>query len=160
MSAKDTLKKIADALGVSPNEKANTEPIVEAAVEQKEAPAVEKKEEPNSVKEIKETKTVEKEVETPKTEVDADKTTEIAKEEVENKEEVKEPVINKPSELDLLKDQVNELKKLIAENKVPEVEEEPKGLVHNPEAGVSKRGQRIGNKGGDITSRVYKYINR
>ena len=174
MNAKDTLKKIADALNITSKE--------DVKVETAEAPVVETVETPvEDVKPVEETpvvETVEDVKETPETDLKEDvikedikvkddpevksEAIQNAEKAVEKAEEMKDEIKKEePSELDLLKTQLNELKDIIKQqSEVPSIDEEPKGLIHNPEGNVSKKTTKIGNKGGDIVSRVYQYINR
>tara|TARA_R110001606_G_scaffold377441_1_gene536512 strand:- start:68 stop:595 length:528 start_codon:yes stop_codon:yes gene_type:complete len=175
MNAKDTLKKIADALNITSKEDAKVETAVETpVVETVEAPI-------EDVKQVEETpvvETVEDVKETPETDlkedaikedIEAKDAPEVKSEAIQNAEkavgkaeEMKDEIKKEePSELDLLKLQLNELKDIIKQqSEVPSIDEEPKGLIHNPEGNVSKKTTKIGNKGGDIVSRVYQYINR
>lgn len=148
-SAKETLKKLAEALGVVANEEEKVEEVVaeEATVE-----------EPKAEEVVEETA----ETEEPKAEEVAEEVTEEA--------EVKEEPVEEPAEDSRMKEmenQLSELKELLAkalaednkEEAVPEIpKEEPKGINHSPEKEVRTQGKGIGNKGNSIQSRVWKYI--
>lgn len=154
LNAKETLKKIADALNVVSNDEPKVKEVIETpeTVEAQETPEVTKEvvETPEATKETAE---VAKEVEEPKEEPKA-----------EEKEEVK---VN-DSRVKELEAQIESLKDIISKSleqeevkqQAPEVPtEEPKGLTHSPEKPVRKKANGIGSKGGDIKSRVFKYIN-
>ncbi len=164
MNAKETLKKIADALNITSStpEKQEAAPIVEAVepVEAVEAPVVNEKA-VESV-EVADTKTedvpaIEPEAIAPI--VDKDENLEI-----EVVEDISEKVDN--ARVKELETQLEDLKKIL-ENALSEPKEEIKpeqpkadeGLTHSPEKTVSKKAAGIGNKGGDVMSRVFKYIN-
>lgn len=154
LNAKETLKKIADALNVVSND----EPKVEEVVETPEA--VEAQETPEVTEEV---------VETPKaTEETAEVTEKVEEPKEEPKAEEKEEVKADDSRVKELEAQIESLKDIIAKSleqeevkqEAPEVPtEEPKGLTHSPEKPVRKKANGIGSKGGDIKSRVFKYIN-
>ena len=181
MNAKDTLKKIADALNITSKEDAKVEPAVEApVVETVEAPVEDVKPVEETVENVEETKIENEETiktdENTETDLEKDVVEDVkedapevkseaiqnAEKAVEKAEEMKDEIKKEePSEIDLLKSQLNELKDIIKQqSEVPVIDEEPKGLIHNPEGNVSKKTTKIGNKGGDVISRVYQYINR
>lgn len=148
MNAKETLKKIAEALNIVGGEETIAN-VVEKTEEVK----------PQEVAEA-----VETEVEaTP--EVVTEVTEEVVEAVVEKTEEVKEDP--KASRVEELEGQLNDLKKLLKDAmnqpepvEVPEIKQEaPKGLTHSPEKEVKKKMDGIGQKGDSIQSRVYKYIN-
>ena len=154
MNAKETIKKIADALNITSDE-------------QKETPAVE---------ETVETPVEETTVEAPEaTETTPEVVEEVKEEKVEEKapeavtEAVEEPTPDTNTdnaELDAMKAQIEELKGLLRaavvedskEEKIETVEEDVQPLTHNPEANTAKKHKKIGGHGGDIMSRVYKYM--
>ena len=165
-SAKETLDKIAQAIGI-----ATATPEVETAeetVETVETPEVAETEE-----------TVTETVET--TEEATEETTEEVKEEaVEAAPETETVESNDEPEAiaeDKSKDRVKELEAQIADLKkiledsinsetedaidAPEVPvKEEEGLTHSPEAPVAVKQRKIGDKGGSIMSNVFKYINQ
>ena len=156
MNAKETLKKIAEALNI-----AGGEPIEEVKTEVKaevEAETVETKAEVEEiVTEVAEEVKAEAEVvEEPTKEAEAVvEVTEVVQEPTESDKRVAE-----------LENQLNDLKKLLkdamATPEVPEMEikqEDPKGLTHSPEKTIRPQHTKIGNKGKDTLSRVFKYIN-
>jgi len=157
MNAKETLKKIAEALNIVGGEaEVNTEaPVVETVEEVKEevateAPAVEAVEE-EAKEEVKE-ETVE--------------ATEPV-EETEAKEVVEEVPSPENERVRELESQLADLKKILesamtepTKEEVPEVkQQEPKGLTHSPEKEVKIKSKGIGSKGMSIQERVYKYMN-
>jgi len=158
-SAKETLDKIAQAIGIATADKVET---VEETVETPEVEATEEVVETND----KTTEEVTEEVaETEENKEVADEVveTEEVTEEVEKTDEAPDD-----SRVKELESQINELKKIIqdslsneTEEKVetPEIPVDDKGLTHSPEAEVKTRGKKLGNKGGDILSNVFKYIN-
>jgi len=173
MNAKDTLKKIADALNIvtAPKEKveeAQVEetPVVEAPVE--EAPAVEEKagqatEEKSEVEDAPADEPAKDEAPVAEsTEVVEDEKQDDTPEVVESKDEVIDPARVKE-----LESQLESLKEILKnamsqpEEKSPELpKKEEEGLTHSPEKEVaSKKAKGIGNKGNDIMDRVFKYMN-
>lgn len=165
-SAKETLDKIAQAIGIATADKVET---VEETVETPEIEATEEVVETtdNTTEEVTEEVT-----ETENTEEVAEEVveTEEATEEVEETPKEVEKTDEAPddSRVKELESQINELKKIIqdslsneTEDKVetPEIPVDDKGLTHSPEAEVKTKGKRLGNKGGDILSNVFKYIN-
>lgn len=153
MNAKETLKKLAETLGVIGEETVET-PVEETTEEVVEEVAEAKAEE--TVEETApETEEVKEEVEEPAQEEAP---------EVEEKQE-EEKVDPRIAEME---EQINSLKDLLKkaleseeeEVKAPEIPaQEPKGLTHSPEAEVRPRANGIQNKGETIQSRVWKYIN-
>ena len=152
LNAKDTLRKIADALNIAaePTEQPTPQP---EAVE----PTKELIEEPTAevVEEVKEV------TEEPKAE-----SQEVT--EVEPKEEVQEAPAQEPKNerVEALEKQLEDLKSILADAmKQPEPtevevpKEEPKGLTHSPEKQVKKTANGVGKKGASIQERVFKYIN-
>ena len=161
LNAKETLKKIADALNVVSNDESKVEEVIETpeTVEAQETPEVAKEvvETPEATEGTTEVKEEVKET----AEVVAE-TTEETK--VEEKDEVKAD----DSRVKELEAQIESLKDIISKSleqeevkqQAPEVPtEEPKGLTHSPEKPVRTKANGIGSKGGDIKSRVFKYIN-
>ena len=159
LNAKETLKKIADALNVVSNEEPKAEEVVETSdvIEAQDAPEV-----------------VEEVVKTPEaTEGTAEVKEEVVEEKSEEpkeepKAEEKEEVKADDSRVKELESQIESLKDIIAKSleqeevkqEAPELPtEEPKGLTHSPEKPVRTKANGIGSKGGDIKSRVWKYIN-
>lgn len=144
MNAKETLKKIAEALnivGESEIEKVeDSVEKVEAPVETVEAPV---EAELETVEEVKEAVS------------GVVNTTENSIKEAQDKRVIE------------LEGQLNDLKQLLkdsmAQPEVPEIPEvqkkSPKGLTHSPEKEVKKTASGIGKKGETIQSRVFKYIN-
>ena len=165
-SAKETLDKIAQAIGI-----ATATPeveTVEETVETIETPEVAETEE-----------TVTETVET--TEEATEETTEEVKEEaaeaapetetVESNDEP-EPIAEDKSNdrVKELEAQISDLKKILEDSinsetedavEAPEVPtKEEEGLTHSPEAPVAVKQRKIGDKGGSIMSNVFKYINQ
>jgi cell pole-organizing protein PopZ len=158
-SAKETLDKIAQAIGIATADKVET---VEETVETPEVEATEEVVETNdnTTEEVTEEVT---ETEENKEVADEVVETEEVTEEVDKTDEAPDD-----SRVKELESQINELKKIIqdslsneTEEKVetPEIPVDDKGLTHSPEAEVKTRGRKLGNKGGDILSNVFKYIN-
>ena len=158
LNAKETLKKIADALNV-------------AVEEPKVAETVEITETTEEVKEQEVTEATEVVAETETTEEPNEEVKEPIQEakQVEVKEDVKEEFEPQNDRLRELEAQIESLKDILAnsfvkesesKNEAPEIPaEEPKGLTHSPEKTVAPKANGIGKKGGDIKSRVWKYIN-
>jgi len=152
LNAKDTLKKIADALNIAaePTEQPIQQPeAVEPTNELIEEPTAEVVEE---VKEVTEEPKAEPQEET----------------EAEPKEEVQEQPKEEPKNerVEALEKQLEDLKSILADAmKQPEPtevevpQEEPKGLTHSPEKEVKKTANGVGKKGASIQERVFKYIN-
>lgn len=150
-TAQEILENIANALGVKPEEKEQTQETV-----------VEEKEEPKTEEVVEEQQEVEEEVEVESKE---EETEEVS----ENEEEtISESENNRIKELEST---IDSLKEMLAqgllnekkEEKVQEVKpvEEPvKPLTHSPEASIERKNTKIGDKGDNIMSRVYKYMNR
>lgn len=147
MNAKETLKKLAEALNIATDQK-EFEATVETVEEAKADP-------------------VEVAAEQPATEAQPEKI-EAPVAEVEEAEE--DPRVSE------LEGQIKELQEILknALSSEPEVDpeppmvempmvempsEEPKGLTHSPEKEVRQKGTKIGDKGGDMMSRVFQYIN-
>jgi cell pole-organizing protein PopZ len=158
-SAKETLDKIAQAIGIATADK------VEAVEETVETPEVEATEEVVETADNTTEEVTEEVAETEENKEVADEVveTEEVTEEVEKTDEAPDD-----SRVKELESQINELKKIIqdslsneTEEKVetPEIPVDDKGLTHSPEAEVKTRGKKLGNKGGDILSNVFKYIN-
>lgn len=155
MNAKETLKKIAEALNILDEQ---------PAVEQVEQPVAEKQpvEQPVEEKSAVEAPVAENPV------VEAP---------VEEKSAVEAPVepvaqeepglAAENNEVELLKKQLDDMKEILKnalaqpdEPVVPEIpKKEPEGLTHSPEAQVRQKAKGIGKKGDDIMSRVFKYMN-
>ena len=165
-SAKETLDKIAQAIGI-----ATATPeveTVEETVETIETPEVAETEE-----------TVEETVET--TEEATEETTEEVKEEateaapeaeaVESNDEPEAIAEDKSNDrVKELEAQIADLKKILEDSINSETEDaieapelptkEEEGLTHSPEAPVAVKQRKIGDKGGSIMSNVFKYINQ
>jgi len=146
LNAKDTLKKIADALNIAAEPTPQPEPV-EPTKELIEEPTAE------AVEEVKQ--------EEPKAEPQ-----EVT--EAEPKEEVQEQPKEEPKNerVEALEKQLEDLKSILADAmKQPEPvevevpKEEPKGLTHSPEKQVKKTANGVGKKGASIQERVFKYIN-
>ena len=152
LNARDTLKKIADALNIvaEPTEQPTQQPeAVEPTKELIEEPTAEVVEE---VKEVKEEPKAEPQEVT----------------EAEPTEEVQEAPAQEPKSerVEALEKQLEDLKSILADAmKQPEPtevevpQEEPKGLTHSPEKEVKKTANGVGKKGTSIQERVFKYIN-
>ena len=165
-SAKETLDKIAQAIGI-----ATATPeveTVEETVETVETPEVAETEE-----------TVTETVET--TEEATEETTEEVKEEateatpeaetVESNDEPEAIAEDKSNDrVKELEAQIADLKKILEDSINSETEDaieapelptkEEEGLTHSPEAPVAVKQRKIGDKGGSIMSNVFKYINQ
>ena len=172
MNAKETIKKIADALNITADASQETAPVADEAKE--ETPTVEttetKVEEkaPEAKEEVKE---VPAEAKGELIIDDADKaetTTEVAEtkaeeviEESKEADKAEEPVAD-PKIAELEK-QLAEMQKLLdaaVKEEAPEViEPEVKPLTHSPETVATKEMKKIGGHGGSVLDRVYKYIN-
>ena len=151
MNAKETIQKIADALNIG-----------DAA--EKEVKVEDTKTEDVKVEDTKVEATEEK-VEDAKVE-----TTEDAKpEEVDAAEDVKEDAKEEDSRIKDLQKQVEDLSKLLEvavskdadtkEEIVPEIpEDKVEPLTHSPETTPETTTKKIGGHGGDVLSRVYKYM--
>jgi len=161
MNAKETLRKIAEALNIateSPKEetiaaeKVAVSEVIEATT-------------PEDVKEDAPAAVVESNV------VESTKVIADAKEEALEPEAVSEDV-SEPQEdprVAEMQSQIEELKAILknalsqepeeVEENIPEIKENDEGLTHSPEKPVAKKAGGIGKKGESIQSRVYKYIN-
>jgi hypothetical protein len=146
MNAKETLKKIAEALNII-----DEQPAVEENVDQ---PVVETQIEEQPVEETKQEEPV------------ADQP--VAEEPVvEAQPEANEEPAAENNEVELLKKQLDDMKEILKnaltqpdEPVMPEApKKEPEGLTHSPEASVRQKAKGIGKKGDDIMSRVFKYMN-
>ncbi len=158
-SAKETLDKIAQAIGIATADKVET---VEETVETPEVEATEE------VVETADNTTEEVTEEVAETEENKEVADEVVETEEVTEEVDKTDEAPDDSRVKELESQINELKKIIqdslsneTEEKVetPEIPVDDKGLTHSPEAEVKTRGKKLGNKGGDILSNVFKYIN-
>ncbi len=150
MNAKETIKKIADALNIG--DAAEKEVKVEDTktveqVEEVKAEATEDKVEDVKAETTEDAKT-EEVTEAPKVEVETE----------ENKEDAKIADLQK---------QVDELSKLlevavskeVKEDVIPEIpEDKVEPLTHSPESTPETTTKKIGGHGGDVLSRVYKYM--
>ena len=172
-SAKETLEKIAKAIGIATEKAASTtgeaidntvEAIKETVEDVKEA--VEE-----TVEDVKEV--IEDTVDDVK-EVVADvveNVGEVIEEAGESVKEVAESIDPTPQDerVKELESQIDELKSILKEaletktedvKVVPEVPADDKGLTHSPEKVVEKKVTKIGKKGGSsIMDNVFKYIN-
>lgn len=168
MNAKETLKKLYEAIGGT----IENEPTVEAVEKQEEAPEAAAE---AVVEEAPET--------TPEAAEEAVEATEPVEAQDEEKEEAKEeaaPEAEKVEEapesnarVEELERQLSDLREILknafaqeeaepvkeAAPAAPEVKEEPKGLTHSPEKTVEKRLPKQQQNGGSIQSTVYKYMN-
>ena len=153
MNAKETIQKIADALNITKDDAKEVTP--EVTETPTEAPAtVETPEAPEAApvaEEVKEEKVAEEAPETV----------------VETVDEVTEAPSAERVELDAMKAQIDELKNLLKaavredskEEAKIEVEEAPVApLTHSPETTSEVSHKKIGGHGGDVLSRVYKYM--
>lgn len=155
MNAKETIQKIADALNITSDEQKEVTPAVEETVE---TPVEE-----TTVEAPEATETTPEVVEDVKEEKVEEKAPEAA---VETVEEPTQETDAKDAELESMKAQIEELKGLLRaavvedskEEKIETVEEDVQPLTHNPEANTAKKHKKIGGHGGDIMSRVYKYM--
>ena len=168
MNAKETIKKIADALNIT------------ADASQEAAPVADETKEETPVEETTETKVEEKAPEVTeeakeapadaKGELimdDADKaetTTEVAEtkaEEVieESKEDEKVEIDPRVAELEGRLAEMQKLLDAAVKEEAPVVEPEVKPLTHSPETIAAKDVKKIGGHGGSVLDRVYKYIN-
>ena len=155
MNAKETLKKLAEALGVASEQPEEATP--EAPVEKVEA--------------APEETTPEEAVSEPEAEAapEAVEAEEAPIKEGETSEEAESPEAPEAkqddAEVKALKDEIESLKKILKaaiEEESKEVEipkQETKPLTHSPEKKLQSKASGIGNKGGSIQERVYKYIN-
>tara|TARA_R100000544_G_C2206289_1_gene49451 strand:+ start:351 stop:809 length:459 start_codon:yes stop_codon:yes gene_type:complete len=151
MNAKETIKKIADALNITSEETVKEVKEVETPVEAVVETAVEAPKEAEATPEV------------------AEVVEEVKVEENDSKEPVEaiEEAAPANAELEAMKAQIEELKSLLRtavkedskKEEVIEVAEQPvKPLTHNPEANVPTNTKKIGGHGGDVLSRVYKYM--
>lgn len=150
MNAKETLKKIAEALNIV-GDKVEAPEVVEPKAEEAKVEAV--------------AEVVEAVEATPEAVVE-EAAKEVKETEVEVTSEVETKVVEEDPRVQELEGQLNDLKDLLKaamaqpeEVKVEVPVEEPKGLTHSPEKNVNKKSTKIGNKGKDTLSRVFKYIN-
>ena len=166
MNAKDTLKKIAEALNiVSGDVKEAVVDIIDDAKEvaTEVAEAVE-----DVVEDVVETVEDAKDavLETVSDVVEAvGEAVEDAGEAIQDAAEAIDPTPEPKNErVDELEKQLADLKEILknamAQPETPEVEAEPKGLTHSPEKEVAKKaGSGVGRKGSSIQERVNRYIN-
>lgn len=152
MNANEALRKIAEALNI-----VDAEPKVENVEQPVEEQPVE-----NVIEE--QTEVVEANEEQPSD-------PEQQPENVEQPNEVEQPKSDeRVAELERQLADLKEILKNAFAQSEPEVEqpvveapvqksEEPKGLTHSPEKPVKPQVKAIGNKGNDIMSRVFKYMN-
>ena len=154
MNAKETIKKIADALNIGAEE---TTKVEETKVEDK-----------KEVVEPTEIVTEDVKAEAVTEDTKEVKTTEVVAETTEVAEDVKETPKEDTRITDLQK-QVDELSKLLEvavskdadtiEDTVPEIPQaEVQPLTHSPETTPDSNRKKIGGHGGDVLSRVYKYM--
>ena len=171
MNAKETIKKIADALNITADASQETAPVAD---ETKEAtPEVETTE---TKVEEKAPEAKEEAVEAPadaKGELvmdDADKaepTPEVAEtkaeevtEESKEADKVEEQAIDpKVAELEGKLAEMQKLLDAAVKEEAPVVEPEVKPLTHSPETSAAREMKKIGGHGGSVLDRVYKYIN-
>ena len=157
MNAKDTLKKIAEALNIVSEEKPVEETVEQVAEPVQETAQEDAQEE--QVESAQEEQPVEQTAEEPAEEPAAE---EPAQEEQKQEEPKADPRVEE------LERQLADLKEILKnamaqpeEKEIPEPPKpaEPKGLTHSPEKPVRTRAKGVGNKGEDIMSRVFKYMN-
>ena len=171
MNAKDTIKKIADALNIGESEdKAKVEETqevkAETAEEPKKAETTDTVSEEPKKKEVdsftieddskpadepKDIEVAPESVEEPKAEVKQEKVEEVAKDEVKD-----DPRISK------MQSQIDDLQKMLeaaVSSEAPAVEEGIQPLTHSPEGKPESNHKKIGGHGGTVLDRVYKYIN-
>ena len=152
MNAKETIKKIADALNITSDAETVTPEVTET---------------PTPVEAV---------VETPEAVEDAPVAEDIAEVKVEEEpseiaevaiEEAPEAISADRVELDAMKAQIDELKNLLKaavredskeEAKIEVVEADVAPLTHSPETTSEVSHKKIGGHGGDVLSRVYKYM--
>lgn len=158
MNAKDTLKKIAEALNIVSEEKPVQETVEQVAEENAEAP----------VQEEAKLEQVESEQEEQPAEETAEETAEEPAAEEPAQEEPKQEEPKSDPRVEELERQLADLKEILKnamaqpeEKEIPEPPKpaEPKGLTHSPEKPVRTKAKGVGNKGEDIMSRVFKYMN-
>jgi len=156
MNAKETIKKIADALNIGAEETAKVEETkADDKVEETKVEATQETVEDTKVEATEDTK--------------VEDAPEVVAEPAEVAEPVKEDTKEEDSKIQDLQKQVDELSKLLEvavskdidtkEDIVPEIPEtkvEP--LTHSPESTPETNGKKIGGHGGDVLSRVYKYM--
>ena len=154
----ETLRKIAEALGVV------TAEVKEDAVVEK--VATEENKDAEVVADVKE------DVVAPEAEETVAEATKVIEDAPEAPEaEVTPAKAEEPTEdprVAEMQKQIEDLKAILTNalsqpevetEVVPEVKEEPKGLTHSPEKPVASKNTGIGKKGNSIQSRVFKYIN-
>ena len=157
MNAKETIKRIAYALSISTEQE--TTKVEETAVVEEKVEDVKAEATNETTGDVK-TDTVE-DVDT-KEDVKSDK---VDTEVKESKEEAKA----EDSRISDLQKQVDELSKLLevavskdtdtVENVIPEIpEDKVEPLTHSPETEPETTTKKIGGHGGDVLSRVYKYM--
>ena len=158
MTAKETIKKIADALNiVQSDDIKKTEETTEVAPESAE----------EKVEEVKEEAT-EEVAEDTKTEETPEETKDVEVEEAKEEDAPKVEKVDENNEkIAQMEKQLEELQKLLeaavsSENEkaeAPVVQEDVKPLTHSPETKPEVKHTKIGGHGGTILDRVYKYIN-
>lgn len=164
MNAKETLNKIAEALGVISEKPEVIETEVVETVEAQPEATEEAPKEVETVEEVSDEAVESTEAVSEESDLEKDETENVEKKEESAMENVEETV-EAPNELEDLKKQIESLKELLKntieeEAKTVNVEiPEPKGLTHSPEKPVSTKARGIGSKGENIQSRVFKYIN-
>ena len=155
MNAKETLQKIAEALNIVSSEKEIEQ--VEQPVSEQPAEEIAQEEQVESTQE-----------EQPVTEVTEEPAEKVAEEPAAEEPKEEEPKVD--PRVEELERQLADLKEILKnamaqpveeEKELPEPpkQEEPKGLTHSPEKQVKTKAKGVGNKGGDIMSRVFKYMN-
>jgi hypothetical protein len=170
MNAKETLEKIANALAIAKGDDKKEETVenVEATAPatEAEAPQAEDVKTEETTETVEDAKTEETSPE-PSTEVKAEESAEEATEEkVEAApEEVKEEEVKEDPRVAKMQEQIDELQKMLeaavkseetATEEAPEVKTQP--LTHSPENKPANSHKKIGGHGGDVMSRVYKYL--
>ncbi len=154
MNAKETIKKIADALSIGTEEevtKVEDTTVTEEKVEDVKAEATKETTEEVKAETVEDVKT-EEDVKSEKVDTEGE----------DDKKEAKED-----SKIADLQKQVDELSKLlevavskeVKEDIIPEIpENEVEPLTHSPESTPETTTKKIGGHGGDVLSRVYKYM--
>ena len=157
MNAKETISKIADALNIAKGEDVTQE-----------TPEVKEEVAPVATEETVEVKTEDAKVEEVKAEEtkaeEPAKATEEVKEEEAPAPEVKEEEVKEDPRVAKMQEQIDELQKMLeaavkseeVTEEAPEVETKP--LTHSPETTPDTNHKKIGGHGGDVMSRVYKYL--
>lgn len=166
-NAKETLDRIAQAIGIATADKVEevkeaTEDVADVSTEEVEETIIEDTTEEPTVEVVEEVAEEAVKETTEEVVEDAVEADEAPKDEDRVKE--LEDQIKSLKEIlrDALKNDVDDVKEKTEKTedvKTPEVPVDDKGLTHSPEATVTKKSKKIGDKGGSIMSNVFKYIN-